>query len=64
MEPPAGRAPSLRPRLAVPILGLGPTDLTQARMDSAKFQDHGQYDLKPTGESAETRPDTTPPTRY
>ncbi len=30
-------------------LGLGPTDLTEARMDSAKFQDHGRYDLRPTG---------------
>jgi hypothetical protein len=37
-------------------LGLGPTDLTQARMDSAKFQDHDQYDLRPTGETAEKRP--------
>lgn len=37
-------------------LGLGPTDLTQARMDSAKFQDHGQYDLRPTGGSEEARP--------
>ena len=27
-------------------LGLSPTDLTRARMDSAKFQDHGQYDLR------------------
>lgn len=27
-------------------LGLGPTDLTRARMDSAHFQDHGQYDLR------------------
>lgn len=26
-------------------LGLGPRDLEQARMDSAKFQDHGRYDL-------------------
>lgn len=25
-------------------LGLGPTDLTKARMDSSHFQDHGQYD--------------------
>jgi len=25
-------------------LGLGPTDLTKARMDSAHFQDHTQYD--------------------
>jgi hypothetical protein len=32
-------------------LGLGPTDLTQARMDSAKFQDHERYDLRPTGET-------------
>jgi hypothetical protein len=39
-------------------LGLGPTDLTQARMDSAKFQDHGQYNLGPTGESAAARPST------
>jgi hypothetical protein len=37
-------------------LGLGPADLTQARMDSAKFQDHGRYDLKPTGEAGATRP--------
>jgi hypothetical protein len=40
-------------------LGLGPTDLTEARMDSAKFQDHGQYDLRPTGESA-TKPSAAP----
>ncbi|MFL5344990.1 MAG: PRC-barrel domain-containing protein [Hyalangium sp.] len=33
-------------------LGLGPTDLTEARMDSAKFQDHGQYELRPTSEAA------------
>ncbi|WP_224369174.1 DUF2171 domain-containing protein [Hyalangium versicolor] len=32
-------------------LGLGPSDLTQARMDSAKFQDHERYDLRPTGDS-------------
>jgi hypothetical protein len=32
-------------------LGLGPTDLTEARMDSAKFQDHGRYHLQPTGGS-------------
>jgi len=32
-------------------LGLGPTDLTEARMDSAKFQDHGKYYLQPTGGS-------------
>ncbi|WP_224247589.1 PRC-barrel domain-containing protein [Hyalangium gracile] len=32
-------------------LGLGPTDLTEARMDSAKFQDHRQYDLRPTGDA-------------
>lgn len=32
-------------------LGLGPTDLTEARMDSAKFQDHGRYQLQPTGGS-------------
>ncbi|KFE66259.1 PRC-barrel domain-containing protein [Hyalangium minutum] len=32
-------------------LGLGPTDLTEARMDSAKFQDHGRYYLQPTGGS-------------
>jgi len=32
-------------------LGLGPTDLTEARMDSAKFQDHGKYHLQPTGGS-------------
>jgi hypothetical protein len=37
-------------------LGLGPADLTNARMDSAKFQDHDQYDLGSTGESAATRP--------
>jgi hypothetical protein len=30
-------------------LGLGPTDLTEARMDSAKFQDHGRYHLQATG---------------
>jgi hypothetical protein len=39
-------------------LGLGPTDLTEARMDSAKFQDHGQYELGPTGETVGTRPAT------
>lgn len=32
-------------------LGLGPTDLTEARMDSAKFQDHGRYHLQATGGS-------------
>ena len=42
-------------------LGLGPTDLTEARMDSAKFQDHGQYDLGPTGGAAETRPSIPAP---
>lgn len=28
-------------------LGLEPGDLEQARMDSAKFQDHGRYDVGP-----------------
>ncbi|QSQ22855.1 hypothetical protein JY651_48495 [Pyxidicoccus parkwayensis] len=28
-------------------LGLAPRDLEQARMDSAKFQDHGRYDIGP-----------------
>ncbi|HYH95409.1 PRC-barrel domain containing protein [Hyalangium sp.] len=53
-------------------LGLGPTDLTEARMDSAKFQDHGRYYLQPTGGSTpvadeaerpseETRPLITDP---
>lgn len=32
-------------------LGLGPTDLTEARMDKAKFQDHSLYYLQPTGGS-------------
>jgi hypothetical protein len=56
-----------------PGLGLGPTDLTEARMDSAKFQDHGRYHLAPTGGSTpvtdvaerlpdeEIRPATTAP---
>jgi hypothetical protein len=34
-------------------LGLGPTDLTRARMDSAKFQDHAQYDLRTFREGGE-----------
>jgi hypothetical protein len=53
-----------------PGLGLGPTDLTEARMDSAKFQDHGRYYLQPTGGStpvadmAERLPDEEiPPAR-
>jgi hypothetical protein len=37
-------------------LGLGPTDLTRARMDSAKFQDHGQYDLRTFREGGEPLP--------
>jgi hypothetical protein len=41
-------------------LGLGPTDLTQARMDSAKFQDHDRYELKPSGETAAGTSMTTP----
>jgi sporulation protein YlmC with PRC-barrel domain len=41
-------------------LGLGPTDLSQARMDSAKFQDHGQYELGPTGDSAAVAPPPVP----
>ncbi len=41
-------------------LGLGPTDLTEARMDSAKFQDHGQYDLRPSGGSAAVAPHPPP----
>ncbi len=28
-------------------LGLTPADLAQARMESAKFQDHGRYDVRP-----------------
>jgi hypothetical protein len=46
-------------------LGLGPTDLTEARMDSAKFQDHGQYDLRPSSEASppveERRPRVSTP---
>jgi hypothetical protein len=42
-------------------LGLGPTDLTEARMDSAKFQDHGQYELRPTGEATPAAIETEPP---
>jgi hypothetical protein len=42
-------------------LGLGPNDLTQARMDSAKFQDHGRYDLHPTGSSATLSPPVSTP---
>jgi hypothetical protein len=34
-------------------LGLGPNDLTVARMDSTKFQDRSQYELRPMGSSAE-----------
>jgi hypothetical protein len=57
-------------------LGLGPTDLTEARMDGAKFQDHGRYYLAPTGGSTPvdeevekeaprtSGPETKPPTRY
>jgi sporulation protein YlmC with PRC-barrel domain len=37
-------------------LGLGPTDLTRARMDSAKFQDHGQYDMRTFREGGEPLP--------
>lgn len=33
-------------------LGLGPSDLTEARMDSASFQDPARYDVRPTGEDA------------
>ncbi|MFP2908139.1 hypothetical protein ACLESD_24415, partial [Pyxidicoccus sp. 3LFB2] len=36
-------------------LGLEPRDLEQARMDSAKFQDHGRYDGG-AGASSGTRP--------
>lgn len=42
-------------------LGLGPTDLTEARMDSAKFQDHGRYDVRPTGTAAATEVDVERP---
>lgn len=45
-------------------LGLEPRDLEQARMDSAKFQDHGRYDvgagataLQPAGERARRQDD-------
>ncbi|NMO20337.1 hypothetical protein HPC49_23160 [Pyxidicoccus fallax] len=37
-------------------LGLNPRDLEQARMDSAKFQDHGQYDV---GAESTARPAAT-----
>jgi hypothetical protein len=37
-------------------LGLSPTDLTRARMDSAKFQDHGQYDVRSFREGGEPLP--------
>lgn len=38
-------------------LGLGPRDLEEARMDSAKFQDHGRYDVgaKPVDTGRERR---------
>jgi hypothetical protein len=42
-------------------LGLGPTDLTEARMDSAKFQDHERYYLQPTGGAT---PVTDPEAQY
>jgi hypothetical protein len=39
-------------------LKLGPTDLTRARMDSAKFQDHSQYDPRTFREGGPTlKPD-------
>jgi len=31
-------------------MNLGTDSLSEARMDSAKFQDHGQYDVRPKGE--------------
>ena len=37
-------------------LGLGPTDLTKARMDSAHFQDHSQYDPRTFREGGEPLP--------
>lgn len=39
-------------------LGLNPRDLEQARMDSAKFQDHGAYDVG-AGADVVTRPAAT-----
>ncbi|MCP3139279.1 hypothetical protein [Pyxidicoccus xibeiensis] len=46
----AGHAPRPAPGVALQHdltggLGLQPGDLEQARMDSAKFQDHGRYDV-------------------
>lgn len=37
---------------ATGALSLEPTDLDEARMDSARFQEHGQYDVRPTGLAA------------
>jgi hypothetical protein len=37
---------------ATGALSLEPTDLEEARMDSEKFQDPGQYDVRPTGHAA------------
>ena len=34
-------------------LTLGPQALSEARMDSAKFQDHDAYDVRPEGEKDE-----------
>jgi hypothetical protein len=50
-------------------LGLGPDSLSEARMDSAKFQDHDQYDVRPEGEKdvEATRPigfDPNTPSRF
>lgn len=39
-------------------LDMGPESLSEARMDSAKFQDHDPYDVRPESEkqAEETRP--------
>lgn len=41
-------------------LDMGPDSLSEARMDSAKFQDHDRYDVRPEGEKA----DPNTPSRY
>ena len=50
-------------------LGMGPDSLSEARMDSAKFQDHDQYDVRTEREKdAEVTPpigfDPNTPSRY
>lgn len=50
-------------------LDMGPDTLSEARMDSAKFQDHGKYDVRTESEKeAEVSPplgfDPNAPSRY